>query len=537
MATALDSQGLRPARLLHRGRAAVPSLEQLLAEGGDDRITLDAQTAVNRYGCTPHPDPDLIAFGSSTASVISAPAFVAAQRLHRRLVQAAAVEAPAVTYARELRRQRGELLELCGVAGLPGLEAVFAASGTDLHLIAGRLMAGDKSRPGLAVMVDGVETGSCVPAALAGRHFSRRAALGDPVREGTLVSDGAVMEVAAVALRDDDGTPRTAETIDADVTAQVAAAAAQGRRVLLTLVDVSKTGMIAPTPACALALRRRWPDTVEVLVDACQFRIAPATLRAYLQHGFMVALTGSKFVTGPTFCGVLLFPAPLVRRFRGRLLPRAMRDYSLRADWPHDWVATGSLAGGANFGLLLRWQAALAELRAFRAVPEAQVAGFLQHFARVINDRLQRDPAFAPLAVPPLGRQFFAQADGWDHLQTIFPFVLNRSGGGHAPRPLNREQTLQVYRLLQTDLSVHSAALPGVAGNSHAALRYQLGQPVACGHRDGVAVSALRICAGARSIVEATAAGGEGTQRVFNRAMAALDKAALLANGVSETRL
>ena len=534
MTTAFEVVGSR-ARMsarVRRAQPALPSVEQLLVEGGDGRIALNPESDANKYGCPPRPDAGLIAFGSSTASVISGPAFVAAERLRHTLMQCAAVEPQAVTYARELRRIRDELLHLCGVSDLVGLEAVFGASGTDLHLIAGRLMAGTKSLPGLAIMVDAVETGSCVPAALAGRHFSHRAALGDEVVEGATVAGGAALEVASVALRYDDGTPRAKDAIDAEVTSLVEAAVAQGRRVLLSLVDVSKTGMIAPSAACALELRRRWPDAVEVLVDACQFRIAPPTLRAYLQQGFMVALTGSKFVTGPTFCGVLLFPAALARRFRGRLLPRALGGYSVRADWPQHWAAAGSLSSVANFGLLLRWEAALEELRAFRAVAEAEVSGFLRSFARLIHQRLLRDPAFEPVTVPSLERQLLETVECWDQVQTIFPFVLYRPAGREAPRPLSRDETQRVYRLMQRDLSACPEVMTGPSAGDEAAMRYQLGQPVACGHRAGVPVSALRICASARLIAEATANGGVKAARVFDRAMAALDKAARLAAGL-----
>jgi hypothetical protein len=532
MTTALEVDATRPHRAGQRvqrpARPLVPAIEQLLVEGGDGRIALEAAGGANKYGCPPLPDAGLIALGSSTASVISGPAFAAAERLRYRLVQAAAVEPQAVTYARELQRIRGELLQLCGVAELSGLEVVFGASGTDLHLIAGQLLGGSKALPGLAVMVDGVETGSCVPAALAGRHFSDRAALGETVSAGAAIASGPALEVVSVALRDDDGTPRPADCIDAEVTALVASAAAAGRRVLLSLVDVSKTGMIAPSPVCALELRRRWPETVEVLIDACQFRIAPATLRAYLQHGFMVALTGSKFVTGPTFSGALLFPATLARRFRGRLLPRALAAYSLRADWPQHWAAAGGLANSANFGLLLRWQAALEELRAFRAVPEAAVSAFLQNFGRAIRHRLAQDPLLEPLPVPRLERGLQTVEQSWDRLQTIFPFVVYRPGGGAAPRALNREETQRIYRLLQEDLSAQPEVTHGYAGGTLAAARYQLGQPVACGRRGSVPVSALRICASARLIVEATTGGGDRAARVLGRVTAALDKVALL---------
>jgi hypothetical protein len=47
--------------------------------------------------------------------------------------------------------------------------------------------------------------------------------------------------------------------------------------------------------------------------------------------------------------------------------------------------------------------------------------------------------------------------------------------------------------------------------------------------RDGVAVSALRLCVSARLIVEAVANDGVGATAVIERAMAALDKTAQLA--------
>jgi hypothetical protein len=530
MATALNAEHVQresiSMRLLRCAQPILPPIGQMLVEGGDGRIDLDAEAVANKYGCPPFPDAGLNAFGSSTASAVSGPAFAAAERLRYRLIQAAAVEPQAVTYARELQRIRSELLKLCGVADIAGLEVVFGASGTDLHLIAGQLVNGTKSLPGLAVMVDAVETGSCVPSALAGQHFSYRTALGDSVNEGMEIINGLSKEVLSVALRHDDGAPRSMDAIDAEVSALVGTAATQGRRVLLTLVDVSKSGMIAPSPACALELRRRWPDLVEVLVDACQFRIAPPTLRAYLQHGFMVALTGSKFLTGPTFSGALLFPGTAAQRFRGRLLPRALAAYSVRADWPQQWAVAGSLSNVANFGLLLRWEAALQELRAFRAIPEEEVTGFLETFGLVIRNRLLRDTAFESLPMQQLDRTTLLEKTSWDRLQTIFPFILYRHTSRDSVKPLTHEETVNVYRLLQTDLSANpDMSFDGIDGNI-ASSRFQLGQPVACGHRSGVPVSALRICASARLVVEATS-GGKAA-RILKKAIAALDKTAQL---------
>ncbi len=507
-------------------RSMLASTERLLLEGGDARIALDTDRALNRYGCSPLPDPALAAFGSSTASSISPAGFAAANCLRQRLQQAIPTQSGATVYAREAKRVRQELIALCGMTDLQGLDVVLAASGTDLHLISAQLAGASEARPGLVIMMDAEETGRGVPAALAGRHFSTRSALGESVVEGAAISGAAAVEVAMVPIRQSDGSPRQANAVDAEVETLVSEALALQRRVLLILVDGSKTGMIAPAPGWVAALRRRMPGSFEVLVDACQFRIAPATLRAYLEHDFMVAVTGSKFVTGPTFAGALFIPPAAAARLRTSPLPPALAAYSARADWPAGWLAADVLDDTANFGLLLRWEAALQELRAFRALPEADVKHFLQEFALAIQNRLQSDPLLEALPVPRLDRSPLVAEDGWDHIQTIFPFILHHPPGKEGRQPLSRDETMRVYRLLQADLADHPDLDLAVFDEKSISLRCQLGQPVACGQRNDVPVSALRICASTRLIVEAVCRGSG--HAVIDRALSALNKTALL---------
>ncbi|MBV9509250.1 MAG: hypothetical protein JO303_03075, partial [Caulobacteraceae bacterium] len=121
---------------------ALDSTEALLSEGGDCRLALDPVSGRSRYGCAVRPAGGAPQFSSATASTISPAGFAAADRLRERLAALDGREPRAATYARELDRVRGELLGLCGLAGPPGLEVVFAASGTDAHLIAAELFAG-----------------------------------------------------------------------------------------------------------------------------------------------------------------------------------------------------------------------------------------------------------------------------------------------------------------------------------------------------------------------------------------------------------
>ena len=469
-------------------RSALPSTAQLLTQGGDARVALDERGA-NRYGCRPYPDAELLAFGSATSSVISEAGYAAADSLRHRLQET--TEPQHLSYARELGRVRHELLQLCGLDDLAGLECVFAASGTDIHFLASQLSFGSN---GLVLMPEAAETGSGVPAALGG--------------DACRTAGRETVEVAAVKLRNGDGTLRDTTAVEAEIESRAAGAAAEDRPVLLVLTDVSKSGLVAPGVACVDALQERFPGRIEVLVDACQFRLAPATLRAYLERGFMVALTGSKFVGGPSFSGALLVPVSSARRLRWRTLPAALSACCSRAEWPSHWAATEALAAFANFGLLLRWEAALQELRMFRMLPETGVEEFFREFAQAVQQRLQSDPAFEPLDVPALDRGPLSGIGSWDREQTLFPFLLRNRG-----RVLDATQMRQVYRMLQT----------GDSG-----LRCQLGQPVNCGTRDGVPLAALRLCLGARQAVEALQ-DRERRELVTLRAMVVLSTAAAIA--------
>ena len=486
--------------------------EQLLTQGGDERLSPVAPGRLNKYGCAPVPDVGLAAFGSSTATSISETGFAAADRLRSALLAEAGTVDAEVLYSRECDRVRDTLKRLCGVDDLAGLDVALAASGTDLHLIAAEWASGCSAKAPLVIMMEASETGSGVVAALGGRHFGEASPHGAVLVAGAPVDRRNAPEVAQVAIRHADGTPRALAEVHAEIESQVVRAVAADRRVMLIALDVSKTGLLVPSPAWVASLRKRWPRYLDVLVDACQFRLSPASLRRYLDAGCLVAMTGSKFLTGPTFCGALFIPATLTARLRDRPLPPALSAYCARAEWPQGWAAATHLDDATNFGLLLRWEAALAELQAFSQVPAAKAREFVEAFAAAVRSHVDAQPALQALQIHPLARGGDGDAS-WDAVPTIFPFVLHRLAADGSRVPLTRAETQDLYRQLADD-----AAGP----------RCQLGQPVACGSRDGVPVSALRLCLSARLIVEATADGGAGAPQVIARALAALDKLAHL---------
>lgn len=509
--------------LADTGTALLPgathSTAELLVTGGDPRIQLDDDSGCNRYGCRPWPDPELIALGSSTASVISPEGFAAADYLHRRIALQAQLTPP-TTYERELERIRRELRQLCRIDDV-GVDIVFGASGTDLHLIAGQLAACLSNRPIQAVMAEPSETGSGVPQALGGRHFSTRAALGAGVEPGKPVTTQTFAEAAGVPLRDANGRPRPAVDVDADICRQVEDAIDAGYHVLLVMTDLTKTGLIAPSAACVAALRERWSAReMTVLVDACQFRLAPETLRAYLGQDFLVALTGSKFLAGPTFAGALLVPVDLSRQLAEHALPDGLHAYSARAEWPSHWRARERLDSVANFGLLLRWEAALQELRAFSALSSDVIESVLRRFADALLPVLRENPAFEYLAAPALDRHPLASSRHWDRLPTLFSFRLYRRRAGER-HPLTLEETRQIYaRLAQPQVATSAPA--------SARRRIHLGQPVQCGSANGQPLGALRLCLSSRLIVIAAKDGEPGLNALIENALTALEKVAWL---------
>ena len=508
---------------------------QLLTQGGDHRIRIDGATGLNPYGYAPSPDDGLVAFGSSTASTISGAAFAAADRLRIRLAEALKTTPAAAVFEREMARVRAELLQLCGLEDA-SVEVLLSPSGTDLHMLAAQLVGSDPVRPTLAIIAEETETGSGVPAALAGRRYSAVTPFEDLVDDEGPITGALAADVISVAARAADGRPRDPGAVDLEVERLAADAAGAGRRVLLVVTDVSKTGLITPTPAVAKRLAARWPDKVVVLVDASQMRLTPATMQAYVREGWLVAISGSKFLTGPAFSGAMLIPRPLAETLRHRVLSPHLRAYSTQSEWPPGWTARTLLEPAGNLGLLLRWEAALEELRRFRTLPEAQISAFVAQLGRTAAAAIAASPALEALGGRDLDRAC-GPAGGWDSLPTIFPFLLRRVSPAGPGAWLSPDETARVHRLLRQDLAAQGAACGDAQVRTAAGLRIEMGQPVPVGLRDGVQLSALRFCIGARQIADACSGGPAAAARSLLDCRLALAKTAWLAAEVGAGRL
>jgi sphinganine-1-phosphate aldolase len=509
--------------------------EHLLTTGGDSRLTLNKHTGLNNYGCSPRPRPWAVTFASSTASSISDLAFVRAENARLDMMAQAWQGDLHKAFSQSLADIRKELAEFW--IGARDYKAIITNSGTDAELIALHIALCGGEQPLRNILVASEETGSGVRLAAQGRYFASQDIDGNQLQKGSPV-DGIRQErisLESFPARSTGASMLPTRILDDQVEEAVNRAIASGARVLLHLVDSSKTGISVPSLSCLDQLLAVHGPRLDVVVDACQLRLSRFHMSEYLRRGCMVVITGSKFYTGPPFSGAMLVPAKYYDRIkRAGSLPAGLGRFSSRYEWPRSWTAAQSLPPRRNLGLMLRWKAALWELRAFHAVSPSDRFSILSSFGWEVLAAILRNPDLRLVSFPvpprPAGRDLVV----WDRLPTIFTFApLLRSPGGGV-RPLTPEEARQVYHWLNTDISAMLPPGTADAEISLAAQRFHIGQPVEMMGRQGEKMMALRLSAGARlvsGVAYDPALGPAAPQRLeaeTRDALAALKKISLI---------
>jgi hypothetical protein len=213
-------------------------------------------------------------------------------------------------------------------------------------------------------------------------------------------------------------------------------------------------------------------------------------------------------------------------------VPVGLGLYTNRNDWPVSWHGVRSgLPGRPNIGQLLRWAAAVEEMRGYFKVPTYYRSLALQEFSRAVSQRIA-DRANLRL-LPAFGQ---SGTDAFDNeemaIRTIFPFTV--SCGGKA---LSVEECGKIYRALNRDVS---AMLPqSAAAREHelAARLCHIGQPVGIPDSTVGIAGTLRISAGARVAsgtwrAAGTAASLRELAQEFDQVRIILDKIDLLVKNI-----
>jgi len=466
--------------------------EVLLTMGGDHRQMVDWDTGANSYGLSPRPVPWRTQFGSCTASSPSPRAFAAARHLRHQLIAAGlddVLDDAVDSISDQIR------IAICEGFGLStdDVLVVLTPSGTDAEFVA-LAMALPEAGPLISIILAPDEIGSGSLRAAMGTHFSAQSPFNGGTEPGTPLQglEGRNIEAILVEVRDTDGVLRDPEAVEEELRSHIVR---NPGHILLHSVEGTKTGIRLPR----IETLRRWEAEfgarLRVVVDAAQMRIDQSTVRAHVSDGRMVFVTGSKFFGGPPFSGAVLIPRASAARWDGQI-PSGLADFLSHHDVPVD-LPTLRAAGGdkPNFGLILRWRAAIAEIRSFlNASPEIRDE-ILRRLGRGIRETIDSSPHLRLVESPYTAFPTDDQR-GLDDLPTIFTFFV-LDAEGHA---YDLEAAREIHKMLVWDVSGQQGPTSALGSRQLARQPFHLGQPVAIAEQGGRVGGALRIAIGAPTL-------------------------------------
>lgn len=470
--------------------------EALFMMGGDLRLNVDPGRLLNKYGCRPFPRPEALTFASSTATSVSNAAFSRTEIKRQFLIESGLQKGLQKTmnkFAGHLRKKLKKTLTLPEDTTI-----ILAPSGTDISLQVAGICQSIFSGKMVHILVASDESGSGVPLALEGRHFSDRTALDFKVQKGEFIEGFESSEVILLSLRDESGRLKPASEVDAEVEEIISEALDQGSKPVLHVMDQSKLGYTAPSEDYLHRVENVYGDRVLKMVDNSQLRMDQEDIRSYIQRDYLMTITGSKYFTGPPFSGALVIPRKFSLQWAAvnNTLPSGLEMYNCKNECPPNWELGSNLPERLNLGLYMRWYSALVEIERYFLTPiSLRYLGmemFCNHVARVIEK--------APFLIPLQENQTVTAKSNGHHLlknrRTIFPFFVKKDD-----HILSHQEVTRMYRLLNEDLSERTDIATGDLDRI-ASQACHIGQPVKAYDPDGHPSAVVRISLGARVISE-----------------------------------
>lgn len=468
-------------------------LEHLLMSGGDKRLQIDKEQLLNKYGCTPFPRPKAFTFASSTATSISNIAFNQAEVKREKLIKdcfKTSFEETIKAFSEEIKSRLKSTLTLPKDTAV-----ILAPSGTDVSLLFAGLCQTLFSKTLVHILVASDETGSGVPAALRGLHFSELTSQEIRVKKGEQINGFEAVELYEIPLKKEEGALKSTTEIDAEVKKAFEQVVAAGKQPVLHVMNQSKLGYVAPSNSCLTELEKTYGDQFFALIDNSQMRMGRSELGNYITHNYAMTITGSKFFTAPPFCGALLLPKSrehlLGKSSNG--IPSGLKDYAFKNDFPADWKSVQQLKKGSNLGTLMRWKAAIVEQeRYFKTPVLLRTLGTDMFCTHVVNS-IENASFLHALTDEDSHKK---PEDPIAYQRSIFPFFLSKDG-----KVLSLEETRKVYHLLNQKLSgLFEGKSEDLISLSDQVCH--IGQPVQATYKDGTVSGVLRISLGARVISE-----------------------------------
>jgi hypothetical protein len=469
--------------------------ELLLMSGGDLRLNVDEEELLNKYGCRPFPRPEAFTFASSTATSVSNYAFNKTENARANLIKKSlsiGEKKAANDFSELLKSDLKDVLTLNN-----DCQIIFSSSGTDSALQIAAITQIRTKKEIVHILVGSDETGSGVPSALKGCHFENTTALGLSVKKGEKIEGFRTVELIKVPFRDDKGVLKTSLELDKEVLAAIIKANDLGKQLVLHIMDQSKLGYQAPSKELIKELHENKNLSLQIIVDGSQLRLDSKDINDYINKGYIVTITGSKYFTGPPYSGALIVPVEVskAKEFTEETLAAGLSNYYNHSDWPESWTCSENLSNGFNYGAYMRWNAAIAEMKRYFKTPILYRNLGIEMFCNYVEESIKEAPFLEQL----FDEEFQIQSEnsesiGLKNIRTIFPFFIKRNNS-----VLGEEKVKKLYLLLNSDISKFFQDT-SIETLRIASQRCHIGQSVNVLHKSNKQSAVLRISLGARVI-------------------------------------
>jgi hypothetical protein len=429
---------------------------KLISSGGDERLNLNSQN-FNKYFINPTDGGSTFNRGSCTSSSLTKLGYYEALSLHEKLNEN--------NFDFYQKKQIEILKNVLNYPGKDAFDIFLAPSGTDLcyYPIIFNLIR-NSSKPILNIVTCIEELGSGSLAAYNGAYFSNENQFNDyNIKNRKIINSP---EISAFTFN-----ARNKKGLINNTTSKISKLIREKSRdynLSINIVYGSKSGIENDIGQIA-----NIPSDVLVTVDLCQFRVSKRLINGLIGMNACVMITGSKFYQAPPFCAALLvpkgfnisnsvFPTKLIEPF-GNIFSA----YDIPSEYPE---IKNSFPKFKNYGLLIRWQAALAEIMEYNSIDEEITNNEILNWNKFVVSRLKQSPYL----------QLMPHQNKTNKSIISFRVFVNN-------RFLDYDELYEIYQIICTK----KYNLPN---NFNKIL---IGQPVKYGDR-----SFLRVAVGARNILE-----------------------------------
>ncbi len=354
-------------------------------------------------------------------------------------------------------------------------------------------------------------------------YFSTVTPSGEKVRSGQIL-DGFGNNVKVIALSQRHQlTGRQRHDQDNWIQQVEKSLSDKATTVLLHIVDSYKLGRRMDVIDQVERLKTRSQGRLLVTIDSCQSRTDIYRTRHYLQLGYMVMITGSKFEEGPPFSGAVIVPPQLTESLEAKnfidFLP-GIAKFITRYDISGDMDKIRPyLPGWMNWGLMLRWTCAVTNWEKYRSIENGTRNKLIQNWVDRILDLIEQH---SELQVFDGGE---IQPGAVGDRNTIISIKLLSNG-----KPLALKALKQIYYWLYEDMRCRLQGNIALSQEEKSVSQrpFLIGQPVDMGN-----FAVLRIALGTNLVLSM---GIHGLEKTLADDEALLLKLSLLARHYEDIR-